>query len=522
MSFSEFKYLSFIASPIPVGNVSLYSMNVDQLTVIWASPTIGVIPTSYNVTINDSTSPVVIAANGSPVYTHTFTGLVSDTPYTVSVVAINCAGASNVTSQNRSTVANPPEGNNTRIMFISDTSKVTQLRITWTPVGGSVTMYSVRVVGDGTFIGQGNASCSAVVCLLIMYPEKSVIATKYNVFLASINGYGDVGPESNSTISVVNHISAVHSKVSTASIQCSFQNNQSLYCVVCCSTDLSVPPDSSVYNISTTRGAEVTVDLNGLISGQTYYCKAAPTNESSSQNCTFSWFEGVNTIISFKTMSLPQDVTNTVSFSVAIILGIVLPTAAIITAVTVAVIVFSAIYFRRKSKAKGERYHTPTTTQAQYEDVDVPKTHSERVNRPVQTDVTESTLYSTPYDKRRKTQSDEAHNSTSGVAWHTYSVLEGPDMTRNGLTEKEMVNRILGTKQQVPGYPHWHTKEPATEGSLDTAMLCQWNTEPIAVMAMHCQWITEVHRERMESPLTITFKPLSAEAYMNYQEHEIT
>ena len=37
-------------------------------------------------------------------------------------------------------------------------------------------------------------------------------------------------------------------------------------------------------------------------------------------------------------------------------------------------------------------------------------------------------------------------------------------------------------------------------------MLCQRNTEPIAVMAMHCQWITEVHRERMESPLTITFK----------------
>ena len=110
---------------------------------------------------------------------------------------------------------------------------------------------------------------------------------------------------------VVNHIAAVHSKVSTASIQCSFQNNQSLYCVVCCSTDLSVPPDSSVYNISATRGTEVTVDLNGLISGQNYYCKAAPTNESSSQNCTFSGFEGVNTIISFKTISLPQDVTNT-------------------------------------------------------------------------------------------------------------------------------------------------------------------------------------------------------------------
>ena len=62
----------------------------DQLTVTWTPPTTGGVPTSYNVTINDSSSPVVIADNGSSVYTHTFTGLVSDTLYTVSVVAINC------------------------------------------------------------------------------------------------------------------------------------------------------------------------------------------------------------------------------------------------------------------------------------------------------------------------------------------------------------------------------------------------------------------------------------------------
>ncbi|KAL5500508.1 hypothetical protein EMCRGX_G012083 [Ephydatia muelleri] len=62
----------------------------DQLTVTWTPPTTGGAPTSCNVTINDSSSPVVIADNGSPVYTHTFPGLVSDTLYTVSVVAINC------------------------------------------------------------------------------------------------------------------------------------------------------------------------------------------------------------------------------------------------------------------------------------------------------------------------------------------------------------------------------------------------------------------------------------------------
>ena len=62
-------------------------------------------------------------------------------------------------------------------------------------------MYTVRVVGDGTSIGQGIANCSALVCLFIMYPQILVTAVKYTVFLASINGYGNKGPESNSTIS---------------------------------------------------------------------------------------------------------------------------------------------------------------------------------------------------------------------------------------------------------------------------------------------------------------------------------
>ena len=134
----------------------------------WAPPTTGGVPTSYNDAINDNNSSVVITGNGSSVYTHTFTGLISDTLYTVSVVAINCAGISNVTSQKGLTVAPPPESNNTRIMFILDTSNILiQLQITWTPVGSSVTMYTVRVVGDGTSIGQGIANwCVRLLCTL--------------------------------------------------------------------------------------------------------------------------------------------------------------------------------------------------------------------------------------------------------------------------------------------------------------------------------------------------------------------
>ena len=97
--------LPISASPGAVGTmvILINSLSVDQLTVAWAPPTTGGVPTSYNLSINDSSSPVVILDNGSSLYTHTFTGLISDTLYTVSVVAINCAATSNVTSLSKLT-----------------------------------------------------------------------------------------------------------------------------------------------------------------------------------------------------------------------------------------------------------------------------------------------------------------------------------------------------------------------------------------------------------------------------------
>ena len=73
-------------------------------------------------------------------------------------------------------------------------------------------------------------------------------------------------------------------------VRCSFV--QSFYCVVCCSTDPSVPPDSRVHNISATRGTEVAVSLQGLTSGQMYYCKAAAT-DTISNNCAGPVVRGV-------------------------------------------------------------------------------------------------------------------------------------------------------------------------------------------------------------------------------------
>eukprot|EP00731_Ephydatia_muelleri_P009760 Em0005g346a len=84
---------------------SLISTYSDQrtVTVTWTSvPT----ATSYNVSINDCVNTLVpIPSTGAPQYT--FTGLTNNTVYTVSVVAINCAGSSSPATMTNRTSNGP-------------------------------------------------------------------------------------------------------------------------------------------------------------------------------------------------------------------------------------------------------------------------------------------------------------------------------------------------------------------------------------------------------------------------------
>ena len=62
---------------------------MNHILILTSVPT----ATSYNVSINDCVNTLVpIPSTGAPQYT--FTGLTNNTVYTVSVVAINCAGSS--------------------------------------------------------------------------------------------------------------------------------------------------------------------------------------------------------------------------------------------------------------------------------------------------------------------------------------------------------------------------------------------------------------------------------------------
>eukprot|EP00731_Ephydatia_muelleri_P002829 Em0001g2829a len=94
-------------SPSPIENMKIDAFS-NQLTVTWTAPSTGNIPSSYSVSINDSImDPVSILHNDSSVYSHTFTGLLSETVYAISVMAVNCAGTSNVVTISERTTGIP-------------------------------------------------------------------------------------------------------------------------------------------------------------------------------------------------------------------------------------------------------------------------------------------------------------------------------------------------------------------------------------------------------------------------------
>ena len=100
--FKEASYmLSFITLLVaPIIDLLKVLSSSLSLMVIWSTFIDGRFPTSYNVSINDSSSSVVIPDNGSSLYTHTFTGLTSNTPYSISLTASNCAGTNTTTVNN--------------------------------------------------------------------------------------------------------------------------------------------------------------------------------------------------------------------------------------------------------------------------------------------------------------------------------------------------------------------------------------------------------------------------------------
>ncbi|KAL5517975.1 hypothetical protein EMCRGX_G003632 [Ephydatia muelleri] len=189
------------------------------------------------------------------------------------------------------------------VSVLNPDNTLRQLEISWIPVADNVTTYTVRVVGADGSVGQGCTVCTTSPCLYVY--QVTHVAVYYNISVTSINPDGTLGSQNSTTFSSTNSIFQNISSLSySKSIDCSFFNNQSFYCGVCCSLNQSVPPDSSVYNVSNTKGTEVTVSLQGLTSGQIYYCMVAATNTNSTR-CAGPVVGGVKMYFSFLA-SLPS------------------------------------------------------------------------------------------------------------------------------------------------------------------------------------------------------------------------
>ena len=88
----------FAAPPDAPNITAVYKLSPTQLTVVWSPASSGGPSTSFSVSISVNTSVMstafVGADNRTKEYSYTFTTLIEGTTYTVSVVAINCAGNS--------------------------------------------------------------------------------------------------------------------------------------------------------------------------------------------------------------------------------------------------------------------------------------------------------------------------------------------------------------------------------------------------------------------------------------------
>eukprot|EP00731_Ephydatia_muelleri_P006176 Em0003g424a len=178
--------ISITVTPGPPNGVTLVDGGNDtSLTVTWAPPTSGGGPTNYNASINSSTGTIWIIiphVNGSSSYTLMFPGLTSNTLYSITVVAINCAGSSSNATLNNYTLAEPPSS----VSGCMDPMQVgvaPLFHIKWSSVAG-VLKYAYCISDSGVCNPTRNAQCSSSSCSDI---ENSNFNKDYTVCVASFN-----------------------------------------------------------------------------------------------------------------------------------------------------------------------------------------------------------------------------------------------------------------------------------------------------------------------------------------------
>ncbi|KAL5500719.1 hypothetical protein EMCRGX_G012315 [Ephydatia muelleri] len=363
------------ASPGAPSNVQPSLVCTNSLTLQWT------MSASNNaagyVVLLTTISGTTVALNTTTSAMTTIGDLIDGTSYTVSVAAINCAGSSNSNSVSVQTFSVSV----TTVLY--QNSSVYDVELFWThrQQSCSVPQYTVMVTSATSTDTYNN--CTSSSCLYIVGMSGANVSS-YNVSVACRNTRNQIGQPYVAMQSVPTPVLQVgQSNVSgnTATIYCGFPYG-SYYCMVCCSPSVPVGLDGSGY-LSSTNGIRVSVSLQGLTSGQMYYCKAAATN-TNSNNCAGPVVGGVKVFFSFMTsvpitsLSSPTSATNAstslcgasigtstaVGISVAMTFILSFSLGGLVTA-----IIICGCYNPRRFSSKTTKSPppVPTTTAATYE-----------------------------------------------------------------------------------------------------------------------------------------------------------
>eukprot|EP00731_Ephydatia_muelleri_P011256 Em0006g150a len=289
--------IQLASSPGAPSNVQPSLVCTNSLTLQWT------MSASNNaagyVVLLTTTSGTTVALNTTTSTMTTIGDLIDGTSYTVSVAAINCAGSSNSNSVSVQTFSVSV----TTVLYQNNSVYDVELFWTHRQQSCSVPQYTVMVTSATSNDTYNN--CTSSSCLYILGMSGANVSS-YNVSVACRNTRNQIGQPYVAMQSVPNPVPQVYNIIvngNNATIYCTFLDGSSHYCMVCCSPSLPVDLAGSGY-LSSTRGTEVTVSLQGLTSGQMYYCKAAATN-TNSNNCAGPVVGGVKVFFSFMTSPVP-------------------------------------------------------------------------------------------------------------------------------------------------------------------------------------------------------------------------
>ncbi|KAL5500695.1 hypothetical protein EMCRGX_G012290 [Ephydatia muelleri] len=294
--------IQLASSPGAPSGLQTTSLCINSLTIQWTPASSGFNASSYNISVTSGTTVGTWSVAGDTTMT-TIGDLIDGTNYTVSVTATNCAGSSNSSSVSVQTFSVSV----TTVLYQNNSVYDVELFWTHRQQSCSVPQYTVMVTSatstDTYMVADTYYTSSS--CLYILGMSGANVSS-YNVSVACRNTQNQTGQPYVAMQSVPTPVLQVgQSNVSgnTATIPCTFLDGSSHYCVVCCSPSVPVGLAGSGY-LSSTSGPSVTVSLQGLTSGQMYYCKAAATN-TNSNNCAGPVVGGVKVFFNIMTSSVP-------------------------------------------------------------------------------------------------------------------------------------------------------------------------------------------------------------------------